>query len=101
MNHQGEVASQCASCCSENHAQYYSRYNETCTSFRRELQSHREQLMKKLMEAELDSSAAAKQAASLKETLKKLEVLFSSHGHIISDSNTIFVSDAFIVFHVF
>ena len=41
---------------------------------RRELQSHREQLMKKLMEAELDSSAATKQAASLKETLKKLEV---------------------------
>ena len=31
--------------------------------------------MKKLMEAELDSSAATKQAASLKETLKKLEVL--------------------------
>ena len=30
--------------------------------------------MKKLMEAELDSSAAAKQTASLKETLKKLEV---------------------------
>lgn len=41
---------------------------------RRELQSHREQLMKKLMEAELDSSAATKQAASLKETMKKLEV---------------------------
>lgn len=33
--------------------------------------------MKKLMEAELDSSAAIKQAASLKETLKKLEVLYS------------------------
>ena len=46
-------------------------------SLRRELQSHREQLMKKLMEAELDSSAATKQAMSLKETLKKLEVLFS------------------------
>ena len=46
-----------------------------CLLLRRELQSHREQLMKKLMEAELDSSAAAKQATSLKETLKKLEVL--------------------------
>jgi len=44
---------------------------------RRELQSQREQLMKKLMEAELDSSAAAKQTASLKETLKKLEVCVS------------------------
>jgi len=41
---------------------------------RKELQAQREQLMKKLMEAELDSSAASKQAASLKETLKKLEV---------------------------
>lgn len=46
-----------------------------CSLLRKELQSHREQLMKKLMEAELDSSTAAKQATSLKETLKKLEVL--------------------------
>ena len=57
--------------------------------------------MKKLMEAELDSSAATKQAASLKETLKKLEVLFSSSGHAISGSNIVFSSDTFIIFHVF
>ena len=41
--------------------------------------------MKKLMEAELDSTAAIKQAASLKETLKKLEVIsFSSTTRVMS-----------------
>lgn len=60
------------------HSMSQNRVNLTNQSPRRELQSHREQLMKKLMEAELDSSAATKQAASLKETLKKLETHLSS-----------------------
>ena len=67
-----------------------------CSLLRRELQSHREQLMKKLMEAELDSSAAAKQATSLKETLKKLEVYSTSANTITSQ----LLSDALIIFHV-
>lgn len=50
-----------------------------CSHTAHQLESQRELLMKKLVEAEMDGSAMTKQVDTLKRTLKKIEKVGSQH----------------------